>query len=147
MTNLFRDLCKIKSSPMNLNLFRIIAMVIMLTFSANLILHAQNSDINDYTVSKPFTRWWWFSSDIDLNVIRQQLDWVKANEFGGVEIAWVYPYDRDTVGKRILRVWHRIVAKMPLDWGGIVRARICFRIVVTVHGSLSATDETRGEVK
>ena len=41
--------------------------------------------------TKPFTRWWWFSGEIKEEDIRYQLDWVKENNFGGVEIAWVYP--------------------------------------------------------
>src|SRR4030043_406932 len=41
--------------------------------------------------NKPYTRWWWFSGLIEEPVIRYQLDWVKANNFGGVEIARVYP--------------------------------------------------------
>ncbi|MBC8435927.1 MAG: hypothetical protein H8D88_00025 [Bacteroidetes bacterium] len=85
---------------MNLNIFRVIAMMIILTVSADLTLHAQTSDINDFTVTKPFTRWWWFSAKIDNNDIKHQLDWVKANEFGGVEIAWVYPYEGDTAAEQ-----------------------------------------------
>ncbi|MHC5109432.1 MAG: glycosyl hydrolase [Planctomycetota bacterium] len=43
--------------------------------------------------SKPYTRWWWFASDMEKDDIKAQLDWAKANHFGGVEIAWVYPLD------------------------------------------------------
>jgi len=42
--------------------------------------------------AKPFTRWWWFSGPIQHDEIDEQLDWIRDNEFGGVEIAWVYPY-------------------------------------------------------
>ena len=41
--------------------------------------------------ARPYTRWWWFSGPIEPAVIESQLDWAKANGFGGVEIAWVYP--------------------------------------------------------
>lgn len=41
--------------------------------------------------ARPYTRWWWFSGSIDEATIRYQLDWLAANGFGGVEIAWVYP--------------------------------------------------------
>lgn len=44
-----------------------------------------------YDSCKPYTRWWWFSSEIDKNDVRDQLIWLRDHEFGGVEIAWVYP--------------------------------------------------------
>ena len=44
-----------------------------------------------YKNSKPYTRWWWFSGEIRDEDILAQLEWVKQNGFGGVEIAWVYP--------------------------------------------------------
>ena len=44
--------------------------------------------------SKPYTRYWWFASMITEEDIRFNLDWLKANGFGGVEIAWVYPLNR-----------------------------------------------------
>lgn len=44
--------------------------------------------------SKPFTRYWWFASKIKKEDIRYNLDWLKSNGFGGVEIAWVYPLNR-----------------------------------------------------
>ena len=51
-----------------------------------------------FTSARPYIRWWWFSGPIDEAVIRYQLDWVAANGFGGVEIAWVYPLDNRTLG-------------------------------------------------
>ncbi len=50
--------------------------------------------IEFYPTSKPFIRWWWFATDIQPDDIRYQLDWAKKNNFGGVEIAWVYPLYR-----------------------------------------------------
>ncbi len=44
--------------------------------------------------SRPYTRYWWFASTIKEEDIRYNLDWLKANGFGGVEIAWVYPLNR-----------------------------------------------------
>ena len=44
-----------------------------------------------YASCKPYTRWWWHSADIDTNAVRDQLVWMKEHEFGGVEIAWIYP--------------------------------------------------------
>jgi hypothetical protein len=44
--------------------------------------------------SRPYTRYWWFASKIKKEDVRFNLDWLKANGFGGVEIAWVYPLNR-----------------------------------------------------
>lgn len=63
-------------------------------------LQAQETEYTDFTVAKPFTRWWWFASEVDTNDISYQLDWLKRNEFGGVEIAWVYPVNGDSTAKR-----------------------------------------------
>ena len=47
-----------------------------------------------YPSSKPCTRWWWFATEIRKPDIKYQLDWLKSMNFGGVEIAWVYPLYR-----------------------------------------------------
>jgi len=47
-----------------------------------------------YASSKPCTRWWWFATEIKQEDVAHQLDWAKAHNFGGVEIAWVYPLYR-----------------------------------------------------
>lgn len=47
-----------------------------------------------YENTLPKTRWWWFATEITKPDIRHQLNWLKANNFGGVEIAWVYPMHR-----------------------------------------------------
>ncbi|MEM9984087.1 MAG: glycosyl hydrolase [Bacteroidota bacterium] len=47
-----------------------------------------------YPSSKPCTRWWWFATEIKRADVKYQLDWAKENNFGGVEIAWVYPLYR-----------------------------------------------------
>ena len=41
--------------------------------------------------SKPYVRWWWIRGPYHEPDIVFQLDWVKANGFGGVELAWIYP--------------------------------------------------------
>lgn len=56
----------------------------------------QDSYDDLYSSCKPYTRWWWFSSEIDTNDVRDQLIWLKDNEFGGVEIAWIYPMFLDS---------------------------------------------------
>lgn len=47
-----------------------------------------------YPTSNPCTRWWWFATEIKREDVKYQLDWAKSNNFGGVEIAWVYPLYR-----------------------------------------------------
>lgn len=47
-----------------------------------------------YPTTKPCTRWWWFATEIKKPDVKYQLDWAKKNNFGGVEIAWVYPLYR-----------------------------------------------------
>lgn len=47
-----------------------------------------------YPSAKPCTRWWWFATEIKKPDVKYQLDWAKRNNFGGVEIAWVYPLYR-----------------------------------------------------
>ena len=47
-----------------------------------------------YADSKPYTRWWWFATEIKKPDIEAQLDWVKQQHFGGVEVSWVYPLYR-----------------------------------------------------
>jgi hypothetical protein len=66
-----------------------------------------------YSTARPFTRWWWFASIIEESDVRHQLDWLKANGFGGVEIAFIYPVGRDPDAERIEWLspeWTRIVA-------------------------------------
>ncbi len=46
-----------------------------------------------YAEGKPYTRWWWFASEISKEDVRYQLEWLKEQGFGGVEIAWVYPME------------------------------------------------------
>lgn len=55
-----------------------------------------------YKSSKPYTRWWWFSGEIKEEAITFQLDWLKRNNFGGVEIAWVYPLPNSKPGPKWL---------------------------------------------
>jgi len=47
-----------------------------------------------YENTLPKTRWWWFATEITCPDVAAQLDWLKEHNFGGVEIAWVYPLHR-----------------------------------------------------
>ena len=79
-----------------------------------------------YPTAKPCTRWWWFATEIKKEDVKHQLDWARENNFGGVEIAWVYPlyryqkmyardygrnYPKDTTAQKWLSPeWSEIVA-------------------------------------
>lgn len=52
------------------------------------------ADRSPFEQSKPYARYWWFASTIKKEDVRYNLDWLKANGFGGVELAWVYPLNR-----------------------------------------------------
>ena len=41
--------------------------------------------------SRPYTRWWWLDGPFRREDIVYQLDWLNANGFGGVELAWIDP--------------------------------------------------------
>jgi len=56
---------------------------------------------NLYSSAKPYTRWWWFASIIKEKDIAYQLDWIKDRGFGGVEIAFIYPVNRNPNAERI----------------------------------------------
>jgi hypothetical protein len=61
--------------------------------------------------TKPYIRWWWFNVAIWEEDVRYQLDWVKANGFGGVEIAFLHPLPDEPRGPEWLSPeWSRIVA-------------------------------------
>ena len=57
---------------------------------------AVQTTVEPYAEGKPYTRWWWFASEIQNEDIKYQLEWLKENGFGGVEIAWVYPMRGDS---------------------------------------------------
>jgi hypothetical protein len=64
------------------------------------------------------TRWWWFASEIKKEDVGSQLDWLKANGFGGVEVAWIYPLNRmkkDTVNYTPRQIW------LSKDWTDVVQ--------------------------
>lgn len=64
-----------------------------------------------YPTSLPLVRWWWFSGKIDKDIIKYQLNWLKENNFGGVEIAFVYPLPETEAGPEFLSLeWSDIIA-------------------------------------
>ncbi len=53
-----------------------------------------------YPGPEPYTRWWWFASEFSEKDIKYQLDWIKEHGFGGVEVAFIYPVNRNPDAKR-----------------------------------------------
>ncbi|OGU60647.1 MAG: hypothetical protein A2X64_07930 [Ignavibacteria bacterium GWF2_33_9] len=74
----------------------IIFFVLSSFISPELIARGKSSHSENKIIisSKPYTRYWWFASMIKEEDVRFNLDWLKANGFGGVEVAWVYPLNR-----------------------------------------------------
>jgi len=76
-----------------------------------------------YSDSRPWTRWWWFASEIKKEDISDNLIWLQKNGFGGVEIAWVYPLNRmkkDTMNYTPRQKW------LSPEWSGMVAfAKTC----------------------
>ena len=66
-----------------------------------------------YASCKPYTRWWWFASIIKNEDVEDQLNWLKKNNFGGVEIAFIYPVKRNP--KAVRFPW------LGKDWQDAVR--------------------------
>ncbi len=61
--------------------------------------------------SRPALRWWWFANRITPDEIDAQLEWIAANGFGRVEIAWVYPTRPEAPPARFLSdEWRGLVA-------------------------------------
>ncbi len=92
-------------------LFGIIALCMMVVGSCG------KPDIGPYSSSKPLTRWWWFASEIKKQDVAVQLDWLKANGFGGVEVAWIYPLNRmkkDTLNYTPRQPW------LSQEWSEVV---------------------------
>jgi hypothetical protein len=71
----------------------ILIILVLFLFSCSTSPKINSAKLN-YESSKPYTRWWWFASIIKERDVQAQLDWVKKNNFGGVEIAFVYPLNR-----------------------------------------------------
>lgn len=76
------------------NIFTMLVVLVLgTTFSCTSV---QRTEVEPYAEGRPYTRWWWFASEISNDDILYQLEWLKDNGFGGVEIAWVYPMRGDS---------------------------------------------------
>src|ERR1700756_1286513 len=49
--------------------------------------------------AKPMMRWWWFGLAVEKPEIRRELEQMKADGIGGVELAFVYPQVVDDSAK------------------------------------------------
>ena len=74
----------------------LIALTILAVLISLSACRPQAQDPALYASGRPYTRWWWFASEIDVNDVRDQLVWLRDHGFGGVEIAWVYPMFLDS---------------------------------------------------
>ncbi|MBI4882165.1 MAG: hypothetical protein HY812_21265 [Planctomycetes bacterium] len=86
--------------------------LLMLLFAGGCAAGGAASSPTPYRDGRPYTRWWWFSGPIEEKDVRCQLDWLKRNGFGGVEIAWVYALPDSPPGPSWLSPeWSRVVAE------------------------------------
>ncbi|HTY38502.1 MAG TPA: glycosyl hydrolase [Bacteroidota bacterium] len=98
-------------------LLSIVVLAMLTPRMATAQVHAQSQPDPFSSTSKPFTRWWWFASVITEKDVRSDLDWLKANGFGGVEIQWMYPLNRrqnDTIHYTPRQEW------LSPEWTSIV---------------------------
>ena len=75
-------------------------------------------------ISKPYTRYWWFASEIKKEDVKFNLDWLKQNGFGGVEIAWVYPYS--TMDKNLDTTYTPRQEWLSPEWQDVVSYAILY---------------------
>ncbi len=78
-------------SEMNRNIFSTLLFITLITAISCSVANRKSATSAS---SKPYTRYWWFASTIKKEDVRYNLNWLKENGFGGVEIAWVYPLNR-----------------------------------------------------
>jgi hypothetical protein len=65
--------------------------------------------------SRPYTRWYWLRGPFRHDDIVYQLNWLEANGFGGVELAWLDPTwhrsaDTDTRPEWLSQDWSELIA-------------------------------------
>jgi hypothetical protein len=53
-----------------------------------------------YQTGRPYTRWWWHAMKFTEQDVEHQLVWLRDQGFGGVEVAFIYPVNRDPYGER-----------------------------------------------
>jgi hypothetical protein len=111
---------------------KIVILISLLVFSLGVFAQMTGENVkkagitvnNPYQSCKPYTRWWWFAAIIKNGDIKDQLNWLKKNNFGGVEIAFIYPVKRNPKAVRypwLGKEWQDAVcyAKMYADSIGL----------------------------
>lgn len=65
----------------------------LIIFPCKQYIKSQNSqDLSGIKeIIRPYARYWWFADEIKKSDVRYNLNWLKQQGFGGVELAWVYP--------------------------------------------------------
>ncbi len=74
--------------------------------------HLNNYVTTAYQDGRPYTRWWWHAMKFTRKDIENQLVWLRDQGFGGVEISFIYPVNRDPNGERfewLGREWQEMV--------------------------------------
>ena len=62
--------------------------------------YSSEFQITAYQDGRPYTRWWWHAMEFTKQDIESQLVWLRDKGFGGVEISFIYPVNRDPEGER-----------------------------------------------
>jgi len=68
--------------------------------------------IEAYSTGKPYTRWWWHAMSFTKTDIQNQLVWLRDQGFGGVEVAFIYPVNRNPEAERFVwlgKEWQEMV--------------------------------------
>jgi hypothetical protein len=94
-----------------------LALMLAITFTSSCVKKSNDAQdgfsITAYDSGKPYTRWWWHAMKFTEADLRDQLVWLRDNGFGGVEISFIYPVNRDPDGERFEFLgedWQRMVA-------------------------------------
>ena len=98
-------------------------LILVLTSSCNQSVNEQNNNSEVIYGSKPYARYWWFASEIRKEDVKSNLDYLKSNGFGGVELAFVYPlnaFDPSDTTYTSRYEW------LSTDWKNIVDFTICY---------------------
>jgi hypothetical protein len=78
----------------NIRKISLLLFVLIIALTTHIISKEKGLNNQLEFTSKPYSRYWWFASTVKEEDVRYNLDWLKANGFGGVEVAWVYPLNR-----------------------------------------------------
>ena len=91
----------LKRSFLHLKVFVLVALMTGLFSCQPTEKHqSETFEITAYKDGRPYTRWWWHAMKFTREDIREQLIWLRDQGFGGVEISFIYPVNRDPDGER-----------------------------------------------